>query len=221
MEAEMPGLNFFNLVVSLTLSLGVSVGVAATPDMQLNAILGKKIIVTIDDEQYTLAEGESSAQGVLVVEVQSKMAILEWNGQSFELSPSSRISTQFETRKTEAITIRRDASLHYLVNGEVNGRSAPFVVDTGATLIALSGEQASRLGLNWQNNPSGRVETAGGATKAYSLMLEKVSIGGLDVHHVEAVVIPKQTIPALLGMSFLRHFEMSESDNVLTLKKKY
>jgi len=221
MEAEMPGLKFFNAFFALMLSLWGGVCFAATPDVQLNAILGKKVIATIDGEQYTLGEGESSPQGVVLVEARNKLAILEWQGQQFELTPSSRISTQFEAKKAEAVTIRRDANLHYLISGEVNGRSTPFVVDTGATLIALSGEQANRLGLRWQSSPSEQVSTAGGATKAYGLMLEKVSIGGMEIHHVEAVVIPKQTTPALLGMSFLRHFEMSESDNVLTLKKKY
>lgn len=217
----MPDFKFFKVVVALSLCLWTGVLSAASPDVQLNAILGKKVIVTIDGEQYTLGEKDNSPQGVVLLEVSNKLALFEWQGQRFELAPSSRISTQFESRKSETVTIRRDASLHYLTSGEVNGRSTPFVVDTGATLIALSGEQANRLGLKWQNNPSGQVQTAGGVTRAYSLMLEKVSIGGLDVHHIEAVVIPRQTTPALLGMSFLRHFEMSESDNVLTLKKKY
>jgi len=221
MEAEMPGLKFFNTVFALMLSFWAGVCFAAAPDVQLNAILGKKVIATIDGGQYTLGEGESSPQGVVLVEVRNKLAILEWEGQQFELTPSSRISTQFEVKKADAITIRRDANLHYLVSGEVNGRSTPFMVDTGATLIAISGEHANQLGLKWQSSPSEHVQTAGGITKAYGLMLEKVSIGGMEIHHVEAVVIPKQTTPALLGMSFLRHFEMTEADNVLTLKKKY
>lgn len=193
----------------------------AAPDIQLNAILGKTVIVTIDGGQFTLKEGESTPDGIHLVETQRKLAIFEWQGQRFELTPSSRISTQFDAKKMDVVTIRRDASLHYLISGEVNGRSTSFVVDTGATLVALSGEQASRLGLKWQNGTAGLVETAGGVAKAYGLMLDKVSIGGMEVHHVEAMVIPKQTTPALLGMSFLRHFEMSEADNVLTLKKKY
>lgn len=217
----MSDLKFFNSVVALILWIGGAACIAATPDVQLNAILGKKVIVNIDGEQYTLSEGESGPQGIVVLEINRKLALFEWEGQQFTLTPSSRISTQFEAKKVDAITIRRDANLHYLISGQVNGRSTPFVVDTGATLIALSGEQANRLGLQWKAKPSGQVETAGGITKAYSLMLDKVSIGGMDIHHVEAVVIPKQTTPALLGMSFLRHFEMSESDNVLTLKKKY
>jgi len=217
----MPDLKFFNVAVAVALYLWAGALLASAPDVQLNAILGKKVIVTIDGVQHTLGERDSSPQGLVLVEVRHKLATFEWNGQRFELTPSSRISTQFEAKKVEAITIRRDASLHYLISGQVNGRSTPFVVDTGATLIALSDDQANRLGLNWKTNPSGRVETAGGITKAYSVMLEKVSIGGLDIYHVEAVVIPKQATPALLGMSFLRHFEMSESDNVLTLKKKY
>lgn len=217
----MPGLKFFNPLFALILSLWGGICFAAAPDVQLNAILGKKVIATIDGEQYTLGQGESSSQGVVLVEVRGKLAIFEWEGQQFELTPSSRISTQFEAKKAETVTIRRDASLHYLISGEVNGRSTPFVVDTGATLIAINAEHANRLGLKWQSSPAERVQTAGGITKAYSLTLEKVSIGGMVVHHVEAVVIPKQTTPALLGMSFLRHFEMNESDNVLTLKKKY
>lgn len=217
----MPGLKFFNSLFALMLSLWGGICFAATPDVQLNAILGKKVIATIDGEQYTLGQGESSPQGIVLVEVRNKLAVFEWEGQHFELTPSSRISTQFEVKKVEAVTIRRDASLHYLISGEVNGHSTPFVVDTGATLIAINAEHANRLGLKWQSSPAEQVRTAGGVTKAYSLMLEKVSIGGMTVHHVEAVVIPKQATPALLGMSFLRHFEMNESGDVLTLKKKY
>lgn len=207
-------------LVTTLWSLSVATASAA-PDIQLNAILGKTVIVTIDGEQYTLKEGESTPGGVSLVEAHSKLAVFVWEGQRLELTPSSRISTQFETKKAAEVTVRRDASLHYLVTGEINGHRTTFVVDTGATLVALNGEQANRLGLKWQDGPSGRVGTAGGDTRAYGLMLDKVSIGGMEVHHVDAVVIPKQTTPVLLGMSFLRHFEMSESDNVLTLKKKY
>lgn len=207
--------------LGLSLAMTLASVAIASPDLQLNAILGKKVIVTLNGKQLTLKEGQQVEAELTLLEVSSKQAVFNWQGNRLTLSPDSRISTQFEERKAESITIYRDASSHYIVTGEINGRSTQMVVDTGATIVAINAAQASQMGLDWQNNPSGTIATVGGATRAYAVKLEKITVGGIAVYHVDAVVVPNQATPFLLGMSFLRHFEMNESDNVLTLKKKF
>ena len=217
----MRGLMRKNRCLSLGAALLLSAPVLADPDIQLNAILGKKVIVTVNGEQYTLREGEQAIKGLVFVESRGKTAVFEWEGKQTELSPSSRIATQFDERPPETITIYRDASLHYLIGGEINGRRVDFIVDTGATVVALNAQQANTLGLSWKQNPPQAVATAGGMTQAHFLLLDQVTVGGITVRQVEAVVVPSQSTPILLGMTFLRHFEMSEVDNTLTLKKKF
>ena len=118
------------------------------------------------------------------------------------------------------VVIQRDARGHFTVDGIVDGRRIPFMVDTGATLIALRKSDAARLGYH----PTPRdyiyqVHTANGVVRAAGVKLGMVEIGGVMVRDVEATVNPDEALGEnLLGLSFLsrlRRFEYREGRLVL------
>lgn len=195
---------------------------AAEPVIELNAILGKQVIITVNGEQVKLREGETHDDGLKLVEVTRKDAKFEWQGETFTIEPSSRVGTQFTESTKKVITINRHANGHYFAKGEINGYPVDFIVDTGASDIALTAEQASAIGIRWENAPTVTYITANGKATGYSVQLERVTVGGVTVNLVEAGVNPgNQQHHALLGMSFLKHFDMRESNNILTLTRKY
>lgn len=113
-----------------------------------------------------------------------------------------------------AIILQRDASGHYLAEGAINGEPVAFLVDTGATDVAVSENLARSLGLEF--GPQVTVATAGGPARAWITRLDSVSVGGLSLNNVRATITPALGEEALLGMSFLKHFSLrQEGDRMI------
>jgi aspartyl protease family protein len=116
--------------------------------------------------------------------------------------------------------VRRDNRGHYNVEGRVDGRRMEFVVDTGATIIAIPVREAARLGIHpAQRDYTAQIRTANGTIRAAPTQLARVEVGGITVRDVAAVVLPDAALSEnLLGMSFLsrlRRFEIAEGRLVM------
>jgi len=103
------------------------------------------------------------------------------------------------------VVLEADASGHYMVDGSIEGRPVRFIVDTGATRVALSAETARRIGLAIDKSAfTALTRTANGTVAAAPVRLEEVRIGGARVADVDALVLPEGALDVdLLGMSFL------------------
>jgi aspartyl protease family protein len=104
----------------------------------------------------------------------------------------------------------------------VNGAAARFLVDTGATLIALPAADAKRMGVSYLNAPRGVVNTANGSAVAYKVKLDTVRVGDITINNVDAMVIDGGGLHiALLGMSFLNRTEMTRDGETMVLTKRF
>src|SRR5689334_7712762 len=118
------------------------------------------------------------------------------------------------------ISIARDARGHFQTDGRIDGQRIDFMVDTGASVIALNEKSAARFGLRpSRNDYNATVSTANGTIKAARTRLAMVEIGGLVVRDVDALVLPDAALSEnLLGMSFLsklKRFEVANGKMVL------
>ncbi len=121
-----------------------------------------------------------------------------------------------------SVVIPRDGRGSFEVDGRVNGRRIGFMVDTGASVIALTARNAARLGIHPpQNAFVAEVRTANGTVRAAPARLDVVEIGGLEVRDVAALVLPDQALSDnLLGLSFLSRLHRFEySDGKLVLEQ--
>ncbi|PCH63268.1 MAG: hypothetical protein COC04_04625 [Gammaproteobacteria bacterium] len=110
----------------------------------------------------------------------------------------------------------------YITPGTVNGYSVDFLVDTGASTIALNAETAKRLDLEYIENAPVGVKTASGITLAYPVTLDEVQVGDIKLYNVQAVVIDgPEPSRALLGMTFLGQLDMHQTGQRMDLKQKY
>lgn len=121
---------------------------------------------------------------------------------------------------SDSVEVPRDDGGHFRVEGRVEGRALDFVVDTGATVIALTADDAAQLGIHpAAGDYTVTVRTANGVVRAAPTTLGMVEIGNITVHDVSAVVMPDGALNEnLLGMSFLsrlRHFDYSDGKMVL------
>ena len=118
------------------------------------------------------------------------------------------------------VTILRDPRGHFVVAARVDGRRMSFMLDTGASLVALRQSDAAMLGLHpFARDFNVEVKTANGSTRAAKVDLGMVEIDALLVRNVAALVSPDETLSEnLLGLSFLsrlRGFSYREGKMVL------
>nr|WP_315050786.1 TIGR02281 family clan AA aspartic protease [uncultured Brevundimonas sp.] len=120
----------------------------------------------------------------------------------------------------QAAQVVRGADGHYWAEAEIDGRAVRVLVDTGATVVALTRQDAQRLGLKVTPDDFNRaVQTASGEAKAASVTLASVSVAGATVRKVEALVVEEGLAHSLLGMSYLGRLSRFEASPAgLTLR---
>ena len=115
------------------------------------------------------------------------------------------------------LVVRQDRRGHYVVPGTINGVDVEFLLDTGATGVALPHALAQRLGL--VSGPPVEIVTASDVIPGYLVTLDEVSVGPLSLHRVRGSVSEHRIgDQVLLGMSFLRHFELTQRGRSLTVR---
>ncbi len=125
------------------------------------------------------------------------------------------------TLSGSAYAIKKSSDGQYWAVAQVNRSNVKFLVDTGASVIALTPGDAKRIGVPMQSlNYTSPVNTAGGKIMAAPTTISKVSLGNIRVKNVRAVVIPEGLSHSLLGMSFLGELQRVEAHkNVMILRQ--
>jgi aspartyl protease family protein len=121
----------------------------------------------------------------------------------------------------QAVTLAADAAGHFVTEGAINGNPLRFIVDTGATFIAIPGAEATRLGIDFRKGARGMIQTANGEVAAYQVKLDRVRLGGIELTLVDCVVLEQGLPFALLGMSFLNRVEMRRDGDTMTLTRRF
>ncbi|HID44192.1 MAG TPA: TIGR02281 family clan AA aspartic protease [Chromatiaceae bacterium] len=117
------------------------------------------------------------------------------------------------------VVLERNAQGHYVASGAINGHPVVFLVDTGATDVAVSEALAERLGL--KKHGGAFSHTANGVVAVWQTTLHRVSLGVIEMHNLRATILPdlKPSNQVLLGMSFLKKLELIQRNGVLTLRQ--
>ena len=185
-------------------------------------IMGSKVMLMVNgSEPEAVAIGQSLG-GVKVISIQGDQAIVEVGGKKRPLRVGQHaIGAAPSGDGSGKITMTADAQGHFFTLGIINGTSVRFVVDTGATMIALGAGDARRLGLDFNRGQKGMTQTANGSAVVSKFVLDTVTIGDVTMHYVDAVVLQTEMPTALLGMSFLNRMEMQREGSTMTLKKRF
>ncbi len=206
-------------LICLTLLLALSP--AALADVEVLGLFKGAALLKLDGEQKLLKVGQKW-NGIVLLSANSKEALADVNGERMTLTVSSRISTNFAVPENRQVIIRKNSNRQYITTAKINGRGTQVLVDTGANIVAMNSGAARALGVDLSKAIPSRVSTASGITNAYSVMLQSVDVGGIEIRHVQASVI-EGSFPemVLLGVSFLQHVELEEKNGVLTLTAKF
>ena len=158
--------------------------------------------------------GETSPEGVKLSDIRNGLATFEAGGRRFTLSLGQ--SSAAET------VLRASPSGHFFAEAVLNGVTFPAVIDTGATLVVLNSDQAQRIGIDMLQSRRVMTNTANGPAPAYVITLASVQVGEIGLLNVPAMVIEggQEKLPTvLIGMSFLKHFEMRRAGQTMTLTR--
>jgi len=196
---------------------------SAVEKIMVSGLFKDKAVVIIDGKQRVLTIGNTSPEGVKLIAANSHEAVLEIDGKQQAYALGASISNNFTGPVAgETVTIAPDNGGMYQVNGSINGYQVSFVVDTGASLIAMNKHQAKRIGLDYKmKGVESTTETASGYAKIYLVKLKEVKVGNITVHDVDGAV-HDDDFPTviLLGNSFLSRVNLNREGMLLQLKDK-
>lgn len=202
--------------------LGLSLAVPAAQALSLAGVMGGKALLVIDGQTQMLAVG-ASARGVKLLAVQGDSVRVERDGQVYDLrvggAPAS-VGGGAKAGGGREIVLTAGPGGHFTTRGAINGQAVSFMVDTGATLVAMGRSDADRLRLDLSQARRGMTHTANGVVEVSQVTLTSVRIGDVEVYNVPAVVTPLAMPHILLGNSFLTRFQMRRENDVMRLEMR-
>lgn len=199
-------------------------GLAWAQSVALTGMLGSKALLIVDGgEPRSLAVGESY-RGVKVISTQGDSAIVEIGTQRQTLrigdSPTS-VGSQGGGANGSKVVLTAGGGGHFLTLGQINGHTTQFVVDTGATFVSMSEQDAMLAKINYRNGQRISMSTANGVVPGWRVKLNTVRVGDVTVYDVDAVVTTGGMPFVLLGNSFLSRFQMTRTNDQMVLEKRY
>jgi len=210
-----------NCIVLFVL-LGCTLSVQAA-DVSLIGVIGDKaaVIAVNGGEPKTIKAGQTW-NGIKVLSVGKTQATVEVEGKQRVLSLGQHYRGAPAADTRQSVTLAADARGHFFTDATVNDQPMRFVVDTGASVVVLSGADASRLGLDYRKGKRAAMQTANGATTGYFVRLDRIRVGGIELSGVDAVVLEEGLGNfALLGMSFLNRVEMRRDGEKMELIRRF
>lgn len=209
----------------LALAALLACGAAQSQNVSLQGILGDKALLIVDgSEPKSVAPGQTH-RGVKVLYTAGDQAVVEIAGRRHTLrmgdSPASVGPGMGGAARGSRIVLAAGSGGHFMTQGAINGQVVHFVVDTGATSIAIGAPEAQRIGLNYRAGQPGVGSTANGPVNVWHIKLASVRIGDVEIHDVDAAVLPAAMPYVLLGNSFLNRFQMRRDHNQMVLERRY
>jgi aspartyl protease family protein len=132
-------------------------------------------------------------------------------------NPNQAVVSRVNDAGSTEVVLKRNRFGHYVTSGSVNGRAVEFLLDTGASDVAIPVRLADALGL--ERGAAVRYQTANGPITAWLTRLDSVTIGPLEIRNVAASINPGMgDMEILLGMSVLKRIEFTQRGDMLILR---
>ena len=196
---------------------------ASAQSVALAGMLGSKALLVVNGTApKTVAPGETH-EGVKVISTRGDLAIVEQDGKRSTLRVGEAPVSMGASKsggKGNRIVLVAGTGGHFLTAGQINGKAVQFMVDTGATSVAMGAQDAERTGINYEAGQPVAMSTANGNVQGFRIKLDSVRVGDVEVFGVDAVVTPQPMPYMLLGNSFLTRFQMQRENDQMTLTKR-
>ncbi len=207
---------------SIAVLLLLASAAAGAADVSLIGTFGSTAaILSVDGGAPKTVKVGQSFGGVTLIAVEPERATVEADGKRRVLVRGQTYSSNGSGSGAQSVTLAAGAGGHFMAEGQINGGAIRFVVDTGATTIAIPASDANRLRIDYRNGRRVTMQTAAGPTPAYVVTLNSVRVGDIELQGIEGIVIEQGLNVALLGNSFLNRMEMRRDGATMTLTRRY
>jgi aspartyl protease family protein len=198
---------------------------AQAQSVAMTGSMGSKALLVVNGKAPKALSAGNRYEGVTVVSVSSDQAVVEVAGKRQTImiggAPVSIGGNGGGGANGTQIVLSAGPGGHFVTQGAINGRATQFMVDTGATSVAMGADEARRMGIKFEDGERFYGSTANGTVVGYRVSLTTVRIQDVEIHNVEAAVLPQSMPHILLGNTFLTRFQMKRENDMMTLTKRY
>jgi len=209
--------------VLMMAGLLLSGNVAAEIQVNIVGLFSNMAVLMVNGgKPKTLSIGQS-IDGVKLLAADSQSATLLIEGKTKKLGMGQALSMGGSSASSSpSVTLYADAQGHFISECKINGAPLKFLLDTGATTVALNSGDAKFAKIDYKRGEPVQVSTANGVVTAYRITISHLQIGGITLNQVQGSVLEGGSPSVvLLGMSALNRLDMKRQDIMMTLTKKY
>jgi len=174
-----------------------------------------------NDERQAVTDQKRLGFGMVLMMWVVVLGLLTWFFSDLldkQINPNQNVLSQTNASGATEVVLKRNRQGHYVTSGKINGHDVVFMLDTGATDIAVPVNVAKRIGLI--PGKKSIHQTANGNVVVFSTRLQTVAVGKISLNNVKASINPGMDFnEILLGMSFLKNLEFTQRGNTLTLRQ--
>jgi aspartyl protease family protein len=131
-------------------------------------------------------------------------------------NPNRELKVTFLDGAPAAVVLKRNHAGHYMAPGRINGIDVTFLLDTGATYVAVTSAIAEKAGL--RRGAPAQSATASGVVRSWLTTIDKLQLGPIEMRDVKATILPSMPgYEVLLGMSFLKYLSLKQQGGELVI----
>lgn len=202
----------------------------APQGVTLSGRMGDRALLVVDGRTHVLEPGQV-IDGVRLLRWEGDAAVVELGGTTARLRLGAAqlrpppagigapaVALAVPSARAREVVIPVGSGGHFVTDGAINGRAVRFMVDTGATLVSISRDDAERLGIDLRSARTVQAHTAGGPVPVQRVTIGALRVGEVELGPVAAIVTPGAMPYALLGNSALERFHMRRDQDVMRLE---
>lgn len=215
---------FKNKIILATATLIFATSVLAETRLNVVGLFSGKALVSINGGSPESIGAGQTKNGVKLINATSESAtfMVEGKRQTLKMGQAASVASNATPVNNNPVSLYADSRGHFTGNLSINGASLKYLVDTGATTVALNSGDAKFAKIDYEKGEKVPVNTANGVVTAYLVKLNTLKIGTITLNNVEAVVNEGGSPDiVLLGMSALNKLDMKRDNSIMTLTKKY
>ena len=213
-----------NKLVFICLTALLAAPALAATQLNVVGLFSNKAVVAINGSgPQTISAGQTKS-GVKLISADSESAtfLVEGKQQTLKMGQAASVAGGSASANNSPVSLYADQAGHFFGNLSINGASLKYVVDTGATTVALNSGDAKFAKIDYEKGERINMSTANGEVSAYLVKLNTLKVGTIILNNIDATVNEggSPTV-VLLGMSALNRLDMKRENSIMTLSKKY
>ena len=192
----------------------IASNVYSAPKINYRGMVNDTVWIWVNGRLIKLTPGQTSKNGIKLLSVNLEAIVVLVEGKRYRYKKNNSQGAILDNKVT---LIRGPDSSSYWAKGRINGKDVTFLIDTGASYVVMNKDQAREFKIK-RGNKKIQVSTATKIETAYQVTLDTVSVGDIELQNIPAIITTHKYPPyPLLGMSFLRHVEINQENEQMTL----